>query len=183
VVDIRKRKLLQSVLSLFLLLGLKTSAPSAFPEKAPGQEQPERPKFYALRVVSQNDVLNAEDSLGAPDNRCAEILPDGQIVIFMENKLYPFPTYSAPGRGVRLADSGSIVGKTETDFVLEGWLPQEDTQGTQHDVWVPLGMSSTGFCIWLEGSEGVGMIRITNSGSKSLFVDAVIGYARETEEK
>ena len=83
-------------------------------------------------------------------------------------------------------DSGSVVGKGEADFGLEGRFTWQDTQGEQHHEWILLGVSATGFCISppplpihpFEDSAGVDMIRITNPGTKSLFVDAVIGYGR-----
>ena len=141
------------------------------------------PKFYALQVVCEKEVQNAKDSLGAPDGSYAEILPGGQLVVLMENKLYPFPSLGPPEGGGGLADSGSVVGKGETDFVLEGWFPMQDTQGKQNYVWIALGLSASGFCVWLEGSTGVDMIRITNPGTKSLFVDAVIGLSKEAERR
>jgi len=178
----KKKDCCCTALLLFLSYALLAHAPSGFPGKTPGQGQPERPKFYALRVIFEKNVKNAKDSLGTPDGRNAEILPAGQLVVLMENKLYPFPSISGWSEGgVGLADSGSVVGKGEADFGLEGWLPMKNTQGKQHYVWIPLGLSVTGFCVWLEGSAGVDMIRMINPGTKSLFVDAVIGYGREAE--
>jgi hypothetical protein len=180
----RKRRLLSSGLLLFLSAALLANAPSGFPGKTLGQGQPERPKFHALRVVFEKNVRNAKDSLGAPDGHNAEILPGGQLVVLMENKLYPFPSIIGwPECGIILADSGSIVGRAKTDFSLEGWLPMKNTQGKQHYVWKPLGLSATGFWFWLEGSAGVDMIRMTNPGTKYLFVDAVIGYGKEAERR
>ena len=180
----RKRRLLLSGLLLFLSAALLAHDPSGFPGKTPGQDQPERPKFYALRVVFERNVLDAKDSLGSPDGHNAEILPSGQLVVLMENKLYPFPyIISWPEYSIVLADSGSVVGKGGKDFGLEGWLPMKNTQGKQHFTWKPLGLSVTGFWFWLEGSEGVDMIRMTNSGTKSLFVDAVVGFSREAERR
>jgi len=163
---------------------------SGFSGKAPGQDQPQRPKFYALQVVCQKDVQNAKDSLGAPDGRYAEILPGGELVILMENRLYPFPIV---GWGIEVGggppDSGSIVGQGGEDFRLEGWFPMDDVEGKEHYEWIPLGPSATGFCLFppptysFERNAGVDMIRITNPGTKSLFVDAVIGYGKEAEEE
>jgi hypothetical protein len=172
---------------LFLSASILATAPSGFPGKAPGQDQPQREKFYALGVVCEKDVQNAEDSLGAPDGRSAEILPGGQLVVLMENKLYPLPIISwIPEGGGVMADSGSVVGKGGLDIGLEGWCPWQDTQGKQHYDWMILGVSATGFILPLtcsfEGSPGVDKIRITNPGTKSLFVDAVIGYTGEWKE-
>jgi hypothetical protein len=146
---------------------------------APGQDQPQRAKFYALGVVCVKNVQNAKDSLGAPDGRYAEILPGGQLIVLMENKLYPFLIGNPEGGGA-MADSGSVVGKGGADIGLEGWSPWQDTQGKQHYDWMILEVSVTGFILppisSFEGSPGVDMIRITNPGTKSLFLDAVVGY-------
>ncbi len=177
----RKRGLFSAGLILFLWAGLLAPAPNDFPKKTPGKEQPQRPIFYALQVVCEKDVQNSRDSLGAPDGRSAEILPGGGLVVLMEKKLYPFPSSPSPEGEGGLAESGSVVGKGGPDFILEGWFLVQDTQAKHRYVWVPLGLSAGGFCVGLEGSEGVNMIRITNPGNKSLFVDAVVGRGRETQ--
>jgi len=113
----------------------------------------------------------------------------GQLVVIMEKKLYPSAIIGNPEFGAGLLDSGSIVGKGGADIGLEGWFPMQDTQGKQDYDWIPLGLSTTGFFFSppplpiysLEGSGGVDMIRITNPGIKSLFVDAVIGYGLKAE--
>jgi hypothetical protein len=188
----RKRELLSVGLLFFLSAGLLALALSGFPVKAPLQDQPQRVQFYALQIVCDKQVQNAKDSLGAPDGRCAEILPGGQLVVLMEDRIYPYPLPIVgwnleSGGGV--PDSGSVVGKGGADFVLEGWFPMQDTQGKQHYDWVPLGVSATGFYLFppptysFEGGAGVDMIRISNAGTISLFVDAVIGYGNEAEKE
>jgi len=179
----RNRGLLPAGLLLFLLAGLLARAPSGFPGKAPGQDQPERPKFYALRVVFEKEIQNAKDSLGTPDGRYAEILPGGQLEVLMEKILSP-SLIAGYGENPVCLDSGSIVGKGEADFGLEGRFMWEDAQGNEHHDWILLVITATGFCISpptlaiysFKDSAGVDMIRITNPGTKSLFVDAVIGY-------
>ncbi len=180
----RKGRLLGTGLLLFLSASPLAPALSGFPGETPGLAHPERPKFYALQVVFEKNVQDAKDSLGAPDGRYAEIQPGGQLVVLMEKKLYPFPILSGwlEGGG-GLADSGSVAGKGETDFSLEGWFLKQTTQCKPHYVWRPLVLSSSGFCVWLECKAGVDMIRIANSGTKSLFVDAVIGYGRRAERR
>ena len=133
----RKKGLLLAASFLFLSAVLLIRAPRGFSGKAPGQGQPERPKFYAQRVVFEKKVQNAKDSLGAPDGRYAEILPGGQLVLFMENKIYHFTTL----------DSGSVVGKGEAEYGLEGWFPMQDPQGKRYYGWMPLavGESPGGF--------------------------------------
>jgi hypothetical protein len=183
----RKRRLLPAGLLLFLLACFLTSTPHGFSGKMPGQ--PERPKFYALRIVSEKNVQNAKDSLGAPDGRYAEILPGGQLVLLMEKELYLFPGIGGnPEGGPALADSGSVVGKGEADIGLEVWSPWEDEENKPHHDWMAVGLSATGFILpvfyaFKGNTTGVNMIKITNVGSRSLFVDAVIGYAREAERR
>jgi len=179
----RKRGFLGAGLIFFFGAGLLAPAPSYSPQRTPEQLQPQRPQFYALQVLYEEDVRDPRNSLAAPDGHYAEILPGGMLVVQMEKKLYPFPSLASPVGEGGLADSGSVVGKGKTGSVLEGWFLIKDAQGKQRDVWMPLGLSASGFCIWLEGRAGVNMIRITNPGTESLFVDAVIGYGRETQRR
>jgi hypothetical protein len=192
-VSMRNRGFLPAGFLLFLSAGLLARGPSSFPGKVPGQDQPERPKFYALRAVSEKNVQNAEYSLGVPDDRYTEILPGGQLVLLMEKELYLF-ILSWSSEGVATI-SGLVVGKGGADFALECWSPWQDTEGKQHHDWMPALLSAAGFSIpvidWglisycfdsstsFKGNTGVNMIRITNPGTESLFVDAVIGYDRE----
>jgi len=179
----RKRALLPASFLLFLSASFLTHASSAFAGRAPRQDQPQRPKFYALQVVYEKQVQNAKDSLRSPDGRYAEILPGGQLVLLMQNILFSSPIIGN-GETAGCVDSGSVVGKGEADFGLEGRFTWQDTQGEQRHEWIPLGPTATGFCISppplatcsFKDSAGVDMIRITNPGTKSLFVDAVIGY-------
>lgn len=188
----RKRRLLPAGFLLFLSVGLLASAPGSFFGKTQDHGKKERPKFYALRVVSEKNVQNAKDSLGAPDGRYAEILPGGQLVLLMEKELYLFPGIGGnPEGGPALADSGSVVGKGEADIGLEVWSPWQDAEGKYHYGWVPVGVSTTGFSLPVidiyspsfKGNTGVNKVRITNLSTKSLFVDAVIGYDREAERR
>jgi hypothetical protein len=79
-----------------------------------------------------------------------------------------------------------VVGKGGADFSLEGWLPMQDMQGKQHYDRISLGLSVSGFCLppidslcLFDISADMDIIRITNIGTKSLFVDALIGYGRD----
>ena len=182
--------LVKSGLLLFLSISILGHPPSSFPGKVSGQDQPERPKFYAHRVVSEKNVQNAKDSLGAPDGRYTEILPGGQLVLLMKKELYLFPVVGGdPVAGnVAQADSGSFVAKGGADIGLEVWSPWEDEENKQHHDWMAVGLSATGFILpmfyaFKGRTTGVNMIRITNPGTKSLFVDAVIGYDMEAEKE
>jgi hypothetical protein len=151
--------------------------------KAPGQVEPERPKFYALQIVSEKKVQDAKNTLGPPDGRYAEILPCGQLVLFMAEKLYSFPSAGGLNEGPSYFDSGSVLGQGGMDFSLEGWFGWRDEQGGQHYDWMPLGLSTSGFFLYasypVKETAGVDMIRITNTGPKPLFIDAVVGLGGE----
>jgi hypothetical protein len=162
---------------LFAFLVSLVGAPDGLSGKGQDQNQPERPRFYALRVVSEKGVLNAKDALGAPDGRYAEILPGGQLVLLMEKKLEVFPV-GDQNYGIGLAYSGAIVAKGETPALLEGWILIRNARGDQSNAWIPIGASSArnyDYGAWLKGIEHTDKIRITNTGTESLFVDAIIG--------
>jgi hypothetical protein len=156
---------------------------NGYPEKTIGQESPQRPKFYALEVVSEKKVEKAMDSLGEPDGRSAEILPGGQLIILMEKILSPSRIVGY-GENQGCTDSGSIVGKGEGDFGLEGRFTWKDAPGEVHYEWIRLGPTATGFCLFpppgahysLEEGSGVDVVKMTNTGTKPLFVDAVVGF-------
>jgi hypothetical protein len=166
-------------LLLFLIFGSVASAPNGF--SIQNQGQPEQARFYAVRVVFEQGVLNAKDALGAPDGRYAEILPGGQLVLLMEKELYVFLVGIDWESGGALDYSGAVVAKGETAVVLEGWLPIAEAQGGGHR-WIPIGTGSTLYI--LPGSiMRVNLVRITNTGTTPLFVDAVIGVEPEKERK
>jgi hypothetical protein len=168
---------------LFLLAPILTYASNGFSGEAPGQDRQESSRFYALKVIYEKKVQNAQDSLGAPDGRSAEILPGAQLVLLMEKILSP-SRITGYGENQGCTDSGSVVGKGEGDYSLEGRFTWQDAQGEQQHEWVRPGPTATGFCIApplqaicpFKDTFGVDMIRITNLGTNSLFVDAVIGY-------
>jgi hypothetical protein len=143
-----------------------------------GQEEEQRPKFYAIRVVSEKNVQNAKDSLSTPDGRYAEILPGGQLVLLMEQNFI---------------DSGTVICKGEEDYALEGCFHIQDTQDErQNYLWMIIQRESSnrftfisgqGYFYEWWGNTGMNMVRITKFGAKSLFVDAVVGYGLEAERK
>ena len=181
-----RKGLMSAGVFLFLLAAILTPASSGFCGRTAGQDKKEMSKFYALQVVNETQVQNAENSLGSPDGHFAEILPGGRLVVFMENLLFPSRMVGNGETGGCL-DAGAIVGKGETDFGLEGRFTWQDAQGEEQHEWIPLAPTVTGFCVFpppmatysLEDSAGVDIIRITNPGTKSLSIDAVIGYRRD----
>ena len=190
---------LRKLITLSVFLGLSGgitlgARPSCYRHD---QERKERPEFYALRVVSDKDVQNARDSLGAPDGRFAEILPGGQLVLQMAKGFCLFVLGSSQEEGVEMI-SGSVVGKGGADISLELWSPWQERQGKHYNGWVAVAVSGKGFSIPIDpglsydskgisppflGNTGVDTIRITNLGTKSLFVDAIIGLDREVERE
>ncbi|MHA1280401.1 MAG: hypothetical protein ACTSQ8_24790 [Candidatus Helarchaeota archaeon] len=137
------------------------------------QKKEERPKFYALHVVSKNDVRNAKNSLGLPDKRYAEILPNGQIVLQMEDNFI---------------DCGEVICRGEKNFSLEGWFNiQEKQNQAENYAWMIIQRESINrFLFFPEsyiwwGDTGVNRIRITNLGTESLLLDAVIGYGMKSK--
>lgn len=140
----------------------------------PGQAQEGRPKFYATRVISEQGVVNAREALGEPDGRYAEIAPGGQMVLLMENRIYPSTTF----------DDGIVFVKEASDYGLEGWFPTSGSRNDPGFAWMPLirGQSSGGFRVALvdalAGNAGVNWIRISNNDTKPILVDAVAGYGR-----
>jgi hypothetical protein len=174
-VDIRNRELLLASLFLLLAASLLAPAPSGLSGRAPWQDKPQRPKFYAVQAVCERNVQNPKDSLGAPDGRYAKILPGGQLVVLIEKNFI---------------DSGTLVCKGEADYALEGWFRIQDMQDErQNYTWIIIQRESCNHFLFFPesyiwwGNTGVNMIRITNIGTKCLLVDAVIGYSTEAERR
>ncbi|MGZ7066312.1 MAG: hypothetical protein ACXVI6_08155 [Candidatus Aminicenantales bacterium] len=140
----------------------------------PGRVQEDRPKFYATQVILEQGVVNAREALGEPDGRYAEIAPGGQVVLLMENRIYPSTTF----------DDGIVFVKEQADYGLEGWFPESGSKKDPGFAWMPLirGQSSGGFRVAhvdaLAGNAGVNMIRISNNDTKPILVDALAGYGR-----
>jgi len=148
------------------------------PAPQPGQDKESRSEFYVSRVVSSEGVKDAKEVLGKPDGRYAEIAPGGRMTLLMERPMLPSAVF----------DDGTVVSTGETDFGLEGWfIAAEANQAAQY-AWMPLfsGKSPGGFRVTSqdmirgtpEGSPGVHLIRISNNGTKTLLLDAVVGYGR-----
>ncbi|MGB7296552.1 MAG: hypothetical protein WBC70_13270, partial [Candidatus Aminicenantales bacterium] len=123
-VDLRSRLL--SFGPLLLLVAVMLSlVSSGFSEKTAGRDQQVSSKFYALRVVYEKNVQRAEDSLGEPDCCSAEIQPGGQLEVLMEKILSP-SLMAGYGENPVCIDSGSVVGKGEGEFGLEGRFYWQD---------------------------------------------------------
>jgi hypothetical protein len=166
---------------LMLLAGLGPAVRSSVSAPGAGQNQEERPRFYARDIVLEQNVKNARQALGDPDGRFAEIGVGGQIVVLMEKRIIPSAAF----------DDGLVVCQGEANFGLEGWFLQAGTKEAPQYAWMTLfpGKSPGGFRLTsqdmiggtAEGSPGVNMIRISNNDTKPILVDAVIGYGMKED--
>jgi len=160
---------------LLLALGVGiTALRSPVPVAAWDQSGEERPKFYVDRIISDENVKDPMNILGAPDGRAAEIAVGGRMVLQMEKPIFPSSGF----------DDGTVVCEGEANFGLEGWFLVGGTKDSPQFAWMPLvrGNSAGGFRLTTmeaaEGSPGVTKIRISNDDSKRILVDAVVGYGR-----
>jgi hypothetical protein len=173
--EIDNRHIILSLIIAFVISARQSTGSS---RETAGQDQPPKSSINAFAVVCENDVQNAKDSLGPPDDRSAEILPGGQLVLLLEDKLYPF----VAGKEGGLAVSGQIIGKDGEDVRLEGLFAWLDRQGKKHLAWVPMGIWD-GLSIFppllesFDSKAGMEMIKIANVGAESIFVDAVVGQS------
>ena len=176
-VGMKKRGICPVIILLVLTAGAfaVASAGASAPGPGRGQEQAERPKLYARRVVFEQNVKNSGDALGEPDGRYAEIAPGGQLVLLLEDRIYPSATF----------DGGLVVVKEESHYGMEGWFLVGGTPEDPQFAWMPLvrGQSPESFRVAvreaIEGSAGLNMIRISNAGTRPLLLDAVVGYGRK----
>lgn len=169
-----KRGFFPALVLLALWGGTIAAARSPASGLRKAQDQEERPKFYVRRVVFEQNVKNSREALGEPDDRCAEIAVGGQLILLMENRIYPSTNF----------DDGLVVCKQEASYGLEGWFLVSGTQKDPQFAWMPLvrGRSPGSFRLAAmdaaEGSSGVNMIRISNDDTKPILLDALVGYGR-----
>ena len=165
-----KTKALLSTAGLCLLcaaglLALRTASPVS--EDA----QDARPGFYARKVIDHIDVVAPENALGEADGRFAEIRPGGEMTVLMASRIY----YSDA------SDDGSLVTKGDGKYGLAG-LFQMTEEG--ESAWLPLppGRTPGGFKFgtsMFTVAQSTDTIRIVNDDTRSVFVDAVIGYGKD----
>jgi hypothetical protein len=175
-VGMKKRGICPVIILLVLTAGAFAAAHAgaSAPRPGRGQEQAERPKLYARRVMFEQNVKNSGDALGEPDGRFAEIAPGGQLVLLLEDRIYPSGSF----------DAGVVVTREESQYGLEGWFLVGGTPEDPQFAWMPLvrGQSPRSFRVAvreaIEGSAGLNMIRISNAGTKPILLDALVGYGR-----
>jgi hypothetical protein len=145
---------------------LEPAAPAA------PSSQDKKDEFYARSVVDKVEVVSPEEALGEPDGRFAEIRPGGELTVRMESRIY----YSES------SDDGSVVTKGGASYGLAG-LFRMDEEG--EDAWQPLhpGRGPGGFKFgpaMFPVAQSTDTIRIVNDDTKSVHVDAVVGYRRDS---
>jgi len=173
------KKFISPLLILSVLsIGIAARVLFSGQERGRGQEEPDRPKFYAKRILFEQNVKNADDALGEPDGRAAEIGPGGHLIVLMEERIYPSLNY----------DDGYVVLLEDSRFNVEGWFPMTGTQKPSQFAWIAMvrGQSPRGFRLAfmdpIEGSAGVNMIRISNDDTKAILMDAIVGYVRQERD-
>ena len=163
-----KPLLLAVGLCLLFTAGLSTAKTAS-----PGDErsQEPRPKFYAKEVLDHVSVVDPENVLGEADGRCTEIRPGGEMTVLMESRIY----YSDS------SDEGTVVTKGEGRYGLAGLFTMNE-EG--EPAWQPLSPGGTpgGFKlgpIMFAVAQSIDTIRIVNDDTRSVLVDAVIGFRRD----
>ena len=136
-----------------------------------GGSQEGRPGFYGERVLDHINVVSPENALDEPDGRFAEIRPGGEMTIRMASRIY----YSDA------SDDGTIVTKGDGKYGLAGLFRMTE-EG--ESAWQPLppGRTPGGFKFgpsMFPVAQSTDTIRIVNDDTRSVFVDAVIGYVNK----
>lgn len=156
-------------LALAVAAGIALLEPAA---PAAPRPQDKKDEFYARSVVDKVEVVSPEEALGEPDGLFAEIRPGGELTVRMESRIY----YSES------SDDGSVVTKGVASYGLAG-LFRMDEEG--EDAWQPLhpGRGPGGFKFgpaMFPVAQSTDTIRIVNDDTKPVYVDAVVGYRRDS---
>jgi hypothetical protein len=139
---------------------------------AAGQDaQAERPKVYGARILDHINVVDPDNALGEADGRFAEIRPGGELTVLMAERLY----YSDA------SDDGTVVTKEGGRYGVAG-LFQMTEEGPP--AWQPLapGRTPGGFKFgtsMFSVVQSTDTLKIANDDTRSVFVDAVIGYGKD----
>lgn len=126
-------------------------------------------QFYAAEVEDEINVNDAENVLGEPDGRCAEIKPGGEMTVVMDYELIYLDG----------SDDGRIVTRGEAEFGLAGLFEGGEGEAPGWQALAP-GQGQGGFKLGAMRSnplQRTRVIRIVNNDDKrSVFIDAVVGF-------
>jgi hypothetical protein len=153
----------------FIAGGLGLAAAAGLLMAAASQD--ERPRFYARRVSDHVNVVDPQNALGEPDGRFAEVRPGGELTVVMSETIY----YSDA------SDDGAVVVKGSGSYGIAG-LFRMNEEG--QSAWQPLapGRTPGGFKFgtsMFNVVQSTDTIKIANDDSRSLFVDAFVGYRKD----
>jgi hypothetical protein len=137
---------------------------------AGGAPQDGRAGFYGKQVVDHIGVVDPGSAMGEPDGRFAEIRPGGEMTVLMADLIY----YSDA------SDDGAVVAKGDGRYGLAG-LFRMNEEG--QSAWQPLpaGRTPGGFKLgtsMFNVVQSTDTLKIANDDTRSVFVDAVIGYGK-----
>jgi hypothetical protein len=155
-------------ITAFVIGGLVLAAASGLVPGALSQD--ERPRFYARQVSDHVSVVDPEHALGEPDGRFAEIRSGGELTVVMAETIY----YSDA------SDDGAVVVKGGGSYGVAGLFRMTE-EG--EPAWQPLapGRTPGGFKFgtsMFSVVQSTDTIKIANDDTRSLFVDAVVGYGK-----
>lgn len=124
-------------------------------------------KFYAKEYFNPgtNLVINPEYVMGKPDNKYSEILPNGELTVIMEKPFSKLMFYA----------EGRIVSKNESDYSVAALVHMEGEEAWRE--LVPTAIPGA-LDIPHDAQTLVNTIKIKNTGSEPIHIDAVIGYSR-----
>lgn len=136
-----------------------------------GAVQDDRPRFYAVKVSDDVGVVDPRNALGEPDGRWAEIRPGGELTVVMAERIY----YSDA------SDDGAVVVKGDGRYGVAGLFRMTE-EG--EPAWQPLvqGRTPGGFKFgtsMFSVVQSTETIKIANDDTRSVFVDAVVGYGKK----
>gem|GEM_PF-4514653 len=127
---------------------------------------------YAALIVQPETtgVVDAENILGKPDSKYAQILPGGELTFKIEMPLSASIAYN----------NGVIIAKDEGDYSLAALVHLEDSL-----VWTAVmpGPVPGGFRLTYSNqipNEEV-ILKITNIGNKPVYIDAVVGFCEKSK--
>jgi len=140
-----------------------------------GAVQDDRPRFHAVKVSDHASVVDPQNALGEPDGRYAEIRPGGEMTVVMAERIY----YSDA------SDDGAVVAKGDGRYGVAGLFRMTE-EG--EPAWQPLapGRTPGGFKFgtsMFNVVQSTDTIKIANDDTRSVYVDAVVGYGKSGRAK
>jgi len=130
------------------------SSTAGTPAIKSGQEANE---FYVKEIISSNLVNNPHYALGKQDDKYAEIMPGGELVLKMEKPFLPQEQYN----------DGKIIAK-DGEYSVAALV---------QDAWREIfpGVVPGGFKIPKSGQVQVDTLKILNIGNERVYIDSIVG--------